>query len=409
MRAAPRSRGSGAGFFSRPAAPCQPLGVGPSCSVVAHLAPGRRLLAAALALVAVRAGPAEAEDEVRIVLADGADAAVVKGTGLTLFDGRDGRRLWAFSGRGTATVRRVGGELSASGPSRIYAKAPILIAEATDAVEVFGGVYYGRLELKPSEDGLIVLNRLPIETYLLGIVGSEMPASWPIEALKAQAVAARTFALQRLMMARAANQRYDLSATVLSQVYKGAERIEASVIEAVRSTRGEVLAHDRHLVEALFHSTCGGRTVASADYFGGSRPYLVERSCTWCRGSNRYRWEVTLKRSEVERRLTEAGLVRGSLSGVLRSSADAPLYVQDGRGRTKVDPRRFRRALGWNGLYSERFSVSTTKEMIEFSGQGFGHGVGLCQWGAKGLAEAGRTHREILLHYYSGAELRRIY
>lgn len=357
---------------------------------------------------------ARGEDEVRISLLSGSAMAEVRGDRLALFDGVDGRRLWAFAGRGSARLARAGAGVEASGLGRArsarYGAADRLFVEAEGAVEVAGGIYFGRLEVRPDGDGgLQVLNRLPIETYLLGIVGSEMPPSWPIEALKAQAVAARTFALQRMMMARAADQPYDLAATVVSQVYKGAERIQDSVVEAVRATRGEVLAHDFMLAEALFHSTCGGSTLSSESYFGGRRAYLTGRSCEWCKGSSRYRWEVRMKKTEVEARLSRARLSRGGVREVRRDLGQAHVRVEDRRGKRQIDPRTFRKALGWDGLYSERFSARTQSDWVVFRGRGFGHGVGMCQWGAKGLAEAGRNYREILKYYYRGVDIKRAY
>ena len=353
---------------------------------------------------------AHAEDEVRIALLSGTDAAEVRGEGLTLFDGLNGQRMFAFRGRAAAVLAAWDEGVQARGGGQVYGQAGRILVEADGAVEVGGGVYYGRLEVQTAESGgLLVLNRLPLEVYLLGIVGSEMPPTWPIEALKAQAVAARTYALQRLMMSRAADQSHDLASTVISQVYKGAERIQDSVIEAVRSTRGQVLAHDRMLVEALFHSTCGGHTVASESYFGGARPYLQRRRCTWCGDSTRHRWSVRMPRSQVGDRLRRARIAQGRVRGVRRELNWARVRIVDDRGLRLIEPRPFRKALGFTGLYSERFSAETQGDWVVFRGQGFGHGVGMCQWGARGMAQGGRRYDEILRFYYPGSRVMRIY
>lgn len=361
----------------------------------------------------VASSPTEAwaEDEVRIALVDGADRVELRGTRLALFDGRDGHRLWAFGGRGTVVLTAERERVRARGAGRAasheYGRAVELLAEADQAIQVGDDLYFGRIEIRVEEGRLVVLNRLPLETYLLGIVGSEMPPSWPLEALKAQAVAARTYALQRMMMSRSAGRPHDLAATVVSQVYRGAAHISDAVVEAVRSTRGEVLAYDRMLVEALFHSTCGGRTVASADYFGGERAYLVERPCAWCKQSSRYRWQVRLRKRYVEQALGRAGLVRPPVASMVTDGGR--LVVRDRRGRRTLSAKAVRRALGWQKLYSERFDVVADGAYLRFDGRGFGHGVGMCQWGAKGLADAGKSYREILMHYYAGARVRRVY
>ncbi|MEL6190260.1 MAG: SpoIID/LytB domain-containing protein, partial [Myxococcota bacterium] len=252
------------------------------------------------------------------------------------------------------------------------------------------------------------LNRLPLELYLLGTVGSEMPPTWPLEALKAQAVAARTYALQRLMIARAANRPYDLGATVLSQVYHGAKTLHPAVKKAVQATRGEVLGHGRTLIEALFHSTCGGGTVSAEEYFGNRKDYLQSRRCDWCKHSSFYHWQRRKPLQEVQERLQKAKLIAGPLQQVWRGRQHKEIRVRV-HGRTiKLDSKAFRRAVKMDTI-SGRFTVRTHQGFVEIDGHGFGHGVGMCQWGAKGMAEAGRNYREILGHYYKGAEVRRLY
>ncbi len=306
-----------------------------------------------------------------------------------------------------------GGRLTARGPKGLQLKgARSVLVEATDAVGVESGIYFGRIEIRadPKHRGrLIAINRLPLETYLLGIVGSEMSPRWPLEALKAQAVAARTYAMQRRAMMRAAGRPYDLASSVISQVYKGAERIRPSVIEAVKQTRGEVISYRHDLIEALFHSTCGGRTVAAKEAFGGQVAYLVPQTCKWCTDSNRYRWKLALPLAEVSKRLSAAGLTRGTVRSLQRTKGAARVQVRDARGTRGLKPRSVRKALGFSKLYSERFSVQTRSSKVRFEGMGFGHGVGMCQWGAHGQAAAGRTYRDILSHYYPTTRIRRLY
>lgn len=356
------------------------------------------------------ARPAFAEDEVRIAIETKGDVTV-KGTELAIFDGVDGHRLWAFGGRGTVELRPAGHAIEARGVNGTrYGRAAKIFVEAKGAVELQGRrAFYGRLEVRLEKGALEVVNRLELETYLLGIIGSEMSASWPAEALKAQAVAARTFALQRVMMARSADKTHDLAATVISQVYKGAENIQDSVKEAVRATRGEVVAYDHLLAETLFHSTCGGRTVSSKDYFGGDRSYLKARDCGYCGASSHHHWEVRIPRSTVRERLSKAGLWKRGLDAIESKAGFTTVRVRGGGRHRDLSAKAVRRAIGWKAVYSERFSAKTDGKYVLFSGRGFGHGVGMCQWGARGMAEAGKSYREILLHYYAGAEVKRIY
>jgi stage II sporulation protein D len=357
----------------------------------------------------VIARPASAEEEVRILIGETDGSFSVSGVHLAVFDADSGDRLYAWSERGSAEVGLESRTLVVRSKSGRVAKAKHLVFEADEAVSVDRGIYFGRIEARIRERSILVINRLPLETYLLGIVGSEMSPEWPIEALKAQAVAARTYAMQRRMAMRAADKPYDLSSTVLSQVYKGAERIRPSVVTAVAETRGEVLAFRRRLAEALFHSTCGGRTVSAGDAFGRDVPYLKPQSCAWCRGSSRHRWTITMPVSEMSKRLERAHLVKGSISGFDRDVETSAVQVMAGRKSQRLSPKKVREAVGFSDLYSSRFTAETRGKTIHIHGRGFGHGVGMCQWGAKGMADAGRTYGEILQHYYRSVAIRRLY
>lgn len=357
-------------------------------------------------------GQAQAEEELRISLNSGLRKVKVGGRRLSIFAGDTGNVLARFVADTTLEIGYEGGHLAVEGRPVNLKGAKRVFVEAQDSIRVQAGVYFGRLEIvvDPKRRGRIqVINRLPLETYLLGIVGSEMSPRWPIEALKTQAVAARTYAMQRRAMMRAAGRPYDLASTVISQVYKGAERIRPSVIKAVKSTRGEVISYRHDLIEALFHSTCGGKTVSAKQAFGGDVPYLVPQTCNWCRRSSRYRWNVSRSTGDLSKRLQKAGLTKGTIRSVERKLGAAKVTIRDARGTRKYKPRAVRKALGFSKLYSERFSATTRGSKVTFKGLGFGHGVGMCQWGAHGQASEGRGYREILAHYYPGTAIRRLY
>lgn len=367
----------------------------------------RWVIGGLLALGALIPSAASAEEDVRISLLANREEVTVGGAKLAILDAEVGDRLFSSTRDTKQRVRIDNGYLVVADR-----RAKRILVEAKDAVRLGKGVYYGRLEigLEPDRsDRLYVLNRLPMETYLLGIVGSEMNPSWPIEALKAQAVAARSYALQRRMMMRAANRPYDLADSVLSQVYKGAERIRPSVIKAVTETRGEVIAYEHDLVEALFHSTCGGRTVSARSAFGNEVPYLAPKRCKWCRDSHRHTWRLDVSLEEISGKLSRAKLIRGSLSRLERDEDVEHVSIRDGRGNRRLRPKDVRKAMGFSRLYSSRFSAETKGKAVRIEGRGFGHGVGMCQWGARGMAAEGRTYKQILEYYYEGGRVRRIY
>ena len=257
----------------------------------------KRLLAVCLAVTSGSA--ARAEDEVRIAITTGVAKLTIAGDDVRVFDGDVGDLLASTKGQSVVDVRAVASEVVIGGRGLEFAPdrpraARRMIFEAKDGLRVGRRSFIGRVavSLDPKSKKLIAINRLGVETYLLGIVGSEMSARWPPEALKAQAVAARSYALHRRMKMRAANRPYDLQTTVLSQVYGGAKNIAETVKAAVEGTRGEVISFNHRMVEALFHSTCGGRTVSAQSVFGGKVPYLQPRICRWCKPSSLHRWKV---------------------------------------------------------------------------------------------------------------------
>lgn len=377
--------------------------------------PAPRLAVAISAVLAVSAAApslARAEEEVRISILSNQEKIDAGGRELAIYDADVGDRLASWAENASATIVPKKGALEILAGGKTLARASRLILEAKAGVRVGRGIYLGRVELAMDgggRDRVSAINRLPLETYLLGIVGSEMSPEWPIEALKAQAVAARTYAMQRHMMMRAANKPYDLESSVISQVYKGAERIRPSVIRAVRETRGEVLSFRHGLVEALFHSTCGGRTRSARSAFGRDVPYLVERECKWCRDSTRLKWELSLPLAQLSRRLEGAKLARGRVERFERKEGAQLVDVKEKKGARRITARAAREAIGFSVLYSEAFTAVTKGSTVQIEGKGFGHGAGMCQWGARGMALAGKKHLQILEHYYAGARVKRIY
>lgn len=355
-----------------------------------------------------------AEEEVRIRIYE-ARSVEVSGAGLQLFDADLGAELKLPAGRRAVWLAFDDDGVRASvfdgGKRKAVATVRSILLQAQGTLKVDKGRYLGRIEVVVDEKArrVRVVNRLPLETYLLGIVGSEMPASWPLEALKAQSVAARTYAMYRRMMMRAAGRPYDMESTVLSQVYKGADHIRPRVIRAVEETRGQVLSFAHGLVEAMFHSTCGGHTRSAASVYGREVPYLKARRCEWCRGSSRYRWRVRVPMKKLTAALQARDLVKGAVQAVRRPKGSPVVEVATRGRRVSVPPRQVRAALGYGALYSGAFTARSRRGEVVFRGRGFGHGVGMCQWGARGMAAAGRSHVDILEHYYAGAAVRRIY
>lgn len=249
---------------------------------------------------------------------------------------------------------------------------------------------------------------LTLEAYVAGVVAGEMPASFPPEALKAQAVAARSYALTRKIEAQAAGRDHDIGAGVLAQVW--AERASPAARAAAEATAGEVLAAGMDPVEAYFHAACGGRTEAGLAALGRDHPYLAAVPCGRCEKAPRVRWAVEVPARELARAAGLAG--RASAARVSARSATGRaerLEVEAGASRSSLGAVELRQRLGFSRLPSLAFEVRPRGDGFLFEGRGQGHGAGLCQWGAAGLAREGRDYREILAHYYPGADVVRMY
>jgi stage II sporulation protein D len=252
------------------------------------------------------------------------------------------------------------------------------------------------------------VEELPFEEYVAGVIAGEMPASFPPEALKAQAVAARSYALTRKLEAVAAGRGWDVGAGVISQVYRGGAG--AAPRAAAEGTAGEVLVRGMEPVEAYFHAACGGRTEAGLAALGRDLPYLAPVECGRCQAAPRVRWRVVFDAAELGRVAGLGGAPQG-VRVALRTGTGRAERVELTRGRRSValTAADLRRRLGYSRLPSLAFEVSAAAGGFAFEGRGQGHGAGLCQWGAAALAREGKTYREILAHYYPETEVVRMY
>lgn len=263
----------------------------------------------------------------------------------------------------------------------------------------------------PRDSRLQLVGLLGIEDYLQGVVSGEVPRDWPEEALKAQAVAARSFVIAKVRERRAAKPDWLVEATVMDQVFDF-EKNHSRAAEAVRATAGEVLTTPSGVVvAATYHSDCGGRTDEPGTVWGGTSRVgtAVDRGCST---SSRNTWRLVgtpdeLAEKLIAKRVLPSGFKLASLSVGGRSSGGRAILIdaQSASGETRrFTGERLREALGYNQMKSTMLEIKQIKNpsghQIEFTGRGFGHGSGLCQWGARTLAAQGKSYREILQHYY---------
>ncbi len=350
-------------------------------------------------------------------------------------------------------------------------------SNADSSVKISGsamGSYYGGFDLNVSSDTAVLtaVNIVDCEKYLIGVVGREMSPSWNTEALKAQAVCARNFALRRVN--HHSSYGFDLCRTTCCQAYSGIPSEMFNLTEAVTSTRGELMFYGDEPIQAVYSSSMGAKTESVENVWGNPFPYLVSVDNPYEDTDNIYngRWTKTLtaeRASEIMKNkgydigtvtaiealeYTPAGSVlRLRVSGTggekifereaCRTVFSEATYSQKytvAKGGTKTYPSvcvtdgntdatkkpngiKVISSSGTSALNAEQFSVSGgsssktyaavssggDENSYTFSGEGWGHGVGMSQYGAKGMADAGKTYSEILKHYYTGITIKKVY
>lgn len=275
-----------------------------------------------------------------------------------------------------------------------------------------------------------VIGLVPLESYLVGVLASEMPLSWPIETLKAQAIAARSYAL--VTMQERSQQIYHLESSILDQVFNhvslrdNKDPFIAKAREAVKQTTGQTLVFrtksnsSEKILKAYYHSDCGGRTTNPQNVWGagvGSGVVTDDYCLDPLKGQSKVShgsWSLQLSADELTLKM-RTYLKRSDLSlvnniSLIRSNwkervESVTITFLNGE-KLQVLAQEFRSALGYERLKSTLFAVSQKENYFQFVGQGFGHGVGLCQWGSMVMGKQGLSSTEILAHYYPRAQIR---
>lgn len=273
--------------------------------------------------------------------------------------------------------------------------------------------YAGMIEIFDDASGLMAVNELQLETYLAGILNNEISTKWPPDALKTQVVIARTYALNQKK--KRVNEKYHLEGSVMGQVYSGVAAEDFAALKAVRDTTGEVLTYNGEPALTVYHSNAGGMTEASKDVWSADYPYLKPVESPFDGSAPKYLWEHVVPAVLLKASLNSAGHDIGEPDEITVDSTTASgrvksLIVRDGAGKKlRLTGEDLRKAAGYSNVRSTLFAVSKDGGAFVFKGRGSGHGVGLSQWGAKGMAEKGYSYKDILRHYYPGTTLVRAY
>lgn len=282
-----------------------------------------------------------------------------------------------------------------------FSSANLVVEPSNDGYIWIGDRWYrGRVRLMRQGQRLIAVNQLNIEEYLYSVVGAEAVPNWPLDALKAQAVAARTYAIYK--STTSGNRFYDLDTTTKTQVYKGLESEYVSTHDAVDQTRGQVMTYNSKVILAVFHSSSGGHTENVEDVWNSPLPYL-RGVVDYDQLSPVFQWNKTFTTTQMSRLIGGIGTIRAMVPERTTPNGRIVTMKVVGTGGTKrVNGIKLREVLG---LRSTLFTVSENNGTFEVLGRGYGHGLGLSQWGSEYLATQGVSYDQILTHYYQNAQL----
>ena len=388
----------------------------------------------------------------------GSSVKVSSGSGLNVYDAVTGNILYqALAGEEVNISMWANGfasanKFDASGIYKISVQVP-----GGGIISCDGQRYRGYIYIEKTSGGeLLVINYVGTDDYVTSVLGKEMSYSWPLEALKAQAICARNFVLCRGSAHK--NYGFDVCTTVHCQVYGGVASEHENTRRAVNETKGKLVYYNGNIVPLYFFATSGGQTEDVKNVWGSEIGYLKSVPDTYenPEKASRYRWSATLTRQEIESKLKANGMNIGTLKSISIDSqtssgrvtqmtfhgtagsqsvkrekcrtifgfysqkfdvqadsvsqlitaygeAKAPLYALSADGISGVAGYS---VLSESGLSTINVSGAGYAEKYNFSGGGYGHGVGMSQWGARGMAENGFTYDKILHHYFTGIELR---
>jgi stage II sporulation protein D len=272
--------------------------------------------------------------------------------------------------------------------------------------------FRGKVRLAKTSSGFTAINQVDLEDYLASVIGKEMYVTWPQAALQAQAVASRSYAMYKIE--RKKSELYDLLNTTTSQVYGGVEGEAPSTLEAVAATRGQVLTHQGKIIEAVFHSASGGHTENSEYVWMSAVPYL-RGVPDFDQNAPVYQWQANFTAAQLRQRLPGVGNIK-ALVPVQTSPTGRiqQMRIMGDYGSQVISGSQLRKSLGLKstliqvqpnfGLVAGQ-SFAGAPDGFSIQGRGYGHGIGMSQWGAHGMATQGKTYREIVQHYYPGTTI----
>ena len=276
----------------------------------------------------------------------------------------------------------------------------MIVPDNAGLINLDGVAYRGQLEFVAKNGQLVIINHLGLEEYLCGVIPKETFPSWPRAALRAQAIASRSYALSKCDSAASAD--FDLAAPG-DQLYGGQSAETSSTTAAVYDTSGVYLEFNGQTLLTFFHTCCGGATEDGVSIFPYVKTYPKGVVSPYCKDCKHYRWEYRITPSELGSKLGIGNVNAINITKRFKSGRAAEIVFLGSKGQVKKSGEELRKLVGYNLIKSTRLNVALVGNEWLFDGYGWGHGVGMCQWCSQKMAELGMSEEKILEHFYPGA------
>ena len=360
------------------------------------------------ALVVAKAS-AESHPDVRVAIVQGVETINLKVTGAYEVTNPSKSKV-LYQGRiliTTVTSYRAGILI---GEKSFNADWILIVGKGDSLIFINGRTFRGEILIIRENNGMLTaVNRIGLEDYIRGILYNEASHYWPMEALKAQAIVSRTYAVYSMQQNKF--KAFDVTNDVYSQVYGGSKSERFRTNQAVDETLGKVIVFEGKIIPAYFHATCGGHTEDASLLWKINIPPLKGVVCGFCKDSPHFNWHEVIFTGDLRQDLVDAGYHIGVIKNIIPTGRDESGRIRDlliinKKNDLIISAKDFRNIIGPNLIRSTNFNVSVIGTDAVFEGIGWGHGVGLCQWGAYFMAKNGSTAEQIIRYYYPKTDVK---
>lgn len=349
---------------------------------------------------------------IRVGIADGVlNVNIISDGIIKLIDVNSGKTLSRYPANSELKFSSRDKSLYLSGKKIMQGRLRIEPLAREVILKAMGRQYNGRMEIILRNDGLLsVVNEVDLEKYLAGTLKGEISPTWKIETIKAQAVVARTYTIYHMIKNKKNSYHISGGQQYSHQQYAGRIKEETQFVTAIKETEGEVLTLNGDIFAAFYHTDCGGWTENAAEVFASSPDNLIGIKCDFCISSPHHVWKLRLNISQIRDALVKNGYDTGEIHDIISLERSQTLrikrlQIKHSKGNLIMKGTDFRRIIGYDTLRSTLFSIVIEDGIVNIEGRGWGHGVGMCQWGAKSMGERGYTYKEILQYYFPKASL----